>query len=210
MTTDPQFWNKLADKYAAQAVGNPEAFERKIDVTKALLTSESVVLNIGCGTGSLALRLAPDAGHVHGLDFSDAMIGIARGKLEAADFDNVTFHVGAVESVATLFEPGSLDVVCAYSILHLLEDPPAAVSQIFDLLKPGGAFVSSTVVLGQTWVPYRPILAVMRWIGKAPLVQILSPDQLAELFEAAGFVDVVAPDVGAESTVAFLTARKPA
>ena len=56
MSTDATFWNKLAEKYSRQPVANPEAFDRKIEITTSLMTQKSVVLDIGCGTGSLGAR----------------------------------------------------------------------------------------------------------------------------------------------------------
>ena len=90
-----------------------------------------------------------------------------------------------------------------------MEDRADALARIHDLLKPGGFFVSSTVCLGDSWVPYRPVLAVMRWLGKAPMVKIFSVQTLVDELRAAGFEDIEQPDVGAESTIAFLVARKP-
>lgn len=203
------FWNKLAESYAAKPVENPDAFERKIAITQAELTPESVVLDIGCGTGSLALRLAPDAAHVHGLDCSSEMIRIARGKMRDQGTSNVTFHTGPFDAHFTQLEDRSLDCVCAYSILHLIPDRATALAHIHRLLKPGGVFVSSTVCLGTSGVPYRPILAVMRWIGKAPWVAIISRETVAQEMRDAGFVDVEQPDVGAGSTICFVVARKP-
>jgi ubiquinone/menaquinone biosynthesis C-methylase UbiE len=206
---DAAFWNGIAARYAAQPVGNPDAFERKIAVTQALMSPEDVVLGIGCGTGSLALRLAGNAQEVHGLDISAEMIRIANGKRDAAGADNVHFHVGAFDQGFTRFGDGSLDGLLAYSILHLVDDHRAALAQIFRLLKPGGYFVSSTVCLGGSWVPYRLILWVMRLFGKAPLVTIMKATTLIADMEAAGFVDIETPAVGAGSTIAFVTARKP-
>ena len=175
MTTGPAFWSALAVKYAAKPVENPDAFERKIALTQARMAPEQVVLDIGCGTGSLALRLAPHAAVVHGLDYSDEMIRIARGKAEAAGVGNVRFHVGPFDDTAP-FEAGSLDGLCAYSLLHLVEDRDEALARVFSLLKPGGFFVSSTVCLGGSWVPYRPLLTAMRWVGKAPMVQVITAE----------------------------------
>jgi arsenite methyltransferase len=210
MTTKAEFWNQVAEGYAAKPVENPDAFERKIAITKAQMRPGDVVLDIGCGTGSLALRLAPEAGEVHGLDVSDEMVRIAEEKTAAQGVDNVTFHTGLFDEGFTAFEPGSLDGICAYSILHLLEDRTAALARIHALLKPGGFFVSSTVSLGETWIPFRPILAVMRWIGKAPVVKIVSRQTLLDELAAAGFEAIEQPDVGAKKIVTFLVARRPA
>ena len=207
--TDAAFWDGIAEEYARKPVADPAAFERKIAITEARLGAHAEVLDIGCGTGSLALRLSKSARHVHGLDASQEMIRIARGKAGAQDATNVTFHVGAFdESFATL-QPGSLDVVCAYSILHLVPDRRAAIDRIFRLLAPGGSLVSSTVCLGESWVPYRPFLAVMRWLGKAPRVSVFSAHDLVEDLTRAGFVEIERPDVGADTTIAFVVARKP-
>lgn len=206
MTVDPQFWDALAERYAAQPVGDPAAFDRKIAITRGFLSADAVMLNVGCGTGSLCLRLADTGAQLHGIDISAEMLRIARDK--AAGTPNVTFHQGQLADAP--FAPGSLDVLSAYSLLHLLPDRADFLRQALALLRPGGAFISSTVCLGGSWKPYRPLLSVLRWFGKAPWVDIVGHAALQGELAAAGFVDVEAPDVGAkDATVCFLVARKP-
>jgi len=203
------FWDNLAEKYAAQPVELPDAFDKKIAITRSLMTPDSVVLDIGCGTGSLALRLADAGREVHGLDVSPEMIRIARTKTAAQAADNVTFHVGPFDEGFTAFEPEGLDVVCAYSILHLLDDRDAALAHMHRLLKPGGALVSSTVCLGESWVPFSVMIGLMRLFGKAPrVVASISEATLMDEMQAAGFVDITPHDVGAKQTTAFIVARK--
>lgn len=207
-TADPRFWNGLAETYAAKPVDNPEAFDRKTEVTRALVEPGHTVLDVGCGTGSLCLRLAPSGAQVHGLDLSDEMIRIARSKAESAE--NVHFHVGPFDATFDAFGPGSLDGLFAYSLLHLVPDRTAALQRAFELLRPGGYFVASTVCLGESWVPYTPMLLAMRLIGKAPWVAArLSKSALHGEVRAAGFVDLKNPEVGAASRTDFLVARKP-
>lgn len=208
MTADARFWNDAAEKYSRQPVANPDAFERKIAITKSRMTPRDVVLDIGCGTGSLALRLAPDAAHVHGLDVSSEMVRIARAKADDQQVGNVTFHVGAFDACDE-FEAESLDGLCAYSLLHLVEDRDATLARIYRLLKPGGFFISSTVCLGESWVPFGPLIRVMRWLGKAPMVKSIRRSTLEDEIRRAGFVDVSQPDVGAKPVVAFMVASKP-
>lgn len=54
MPADTAFWNELAERYAAKPVELSEAFERKIEITKSHMRPHDVVLDVGCGTGSLA------------------------------------------------------------------------------------------------------------------------------------------------------------
>jgi ubiquinone/menaquinone biosynthesis C-methylase UbiE len=203
VTDDAAFWDGIAEKYAKQAVANPDAFEAKIAITKSRMKPTDVVLDIGCGTGSLALRLAGSAAQVHGLDISSEMIRIANGKAQAQKVDNVTFHTGPFDDTFRAFEPESLDGICAYSLLHLVDDRSAALEQIFRLLKPGGFFISSTVCLGESWVPYGPLIGVMRLVGKAPMVKIFDKRTLEDEIRESGFVDLSQPDVGAKGDIAF-------
>lgn len=200
-----EFWNKIANDYARKPVADPAAFAKKIAITKALMTPNQIVLDVGCGTGSLALILAPSAKHVLGVDVSDEMIRIARGK--AKDVPNVSFHLGALDG-SLPFEPESLDGICAYSLLHLLEDPAAALARIHRLLKPGGFFVASTVCLKDSWIPYGALIQAMRWVGKAPYVNILSKSDVQNYINRAGFVGLKAPEVGAQREVYFTVATK--
>lgn len=208
MSADAKFWDDIAKKYAARPVENVTAFERKKAITREHLRPDSTILEIGCGTGSLALELSASAGHVHAMDISTEMIRIANQKKDAQAVTNVTFHQGTLDG-GTPFEPAQFDAVWAYSILHLVDDRSRTLETIFALLKPGGSFISSNVCLGGTWVPYGALIAVMRWFGKAPVVYRYDRATIMRGIREAGFVEVEEKDVGAESTVAFIVARKP-
>ncbi len=206
---DPRWWDDIAEHYATRPVADPEAFTRKIEITRALMAPEHRVLDIGCGTGSLVLRLADAAAEVHGLDLSSQMVAIANRKAKAASVANVQFSASPFDEHVPV-DRGSLDGVCAYNLLHLVEDPTTALAQIFALLRPGGFFVSSTPCLKESFLPMGAIISVMRWLGKAPpVVGVLSKSKLVDQIAAAGFVGLEQPDVGAPSRTAFVVARKP-
>jgi ubiquinone/menaquinone biosynthesis C-methylase UbiE len=142
------------------------------------------------------------------MDISAEMLRIADQKRAAQGVTNVTFRQGTLDDDRP-YAPESFDCVWAYSILHLVPDRRRVLATLFELLEPGGSLIASSVCLGDAWVPYRPILAVMRWFGKAPVVQIYGRETLFRELRELGFVDVTERAVGAEKTVAFVVAKKP-
>jgi arsenite methyltransferase len=206
--TDAQFWNRLAAKYAAQPVKDVRAFERKKAITREHVHPQAQVLEIGCGTGSLALEMSKYVGHIHALDVSAEMLRIAGKKRTEQGVTNVTFHTGTLEPLLSQL-PNQLDAVWAYSILHLVDDRTRTLQLAYELLKPGGVFISSNACLAGTLIPFRTLITLMRWFGKAPVVHYYDRKTiLCELAET-GFVDVEDKDVGGSRLMAFVVAKKP-
>ena len=166
------------------------------------------LLDIGCGTGSLVLTLAPQVAEAHGVDVSREMVAIANRKAEKSGVDNVTFHETTVDALPP-FEAASFDCICAYNIFHLVGPRERVLADVFWLLKPGGVFVSSTPCLGSEWVPYGLILPAMRWLGRAPTVYTLQIPTWEAAIERAGFVDLTRPDIDGPARTSFVIARKP-
>jgi arsenite methyltransferase len=113
------------------------------------------------------------------------------------------------ETAWTDSAPACPDGLCANSFFHLIADRQAALAHMFRLLQPGGFFVTSTPCLGESWVPYRPLLSVAHWLGKAPEAWVFTKQTLAEEIQRAGFVDLSFPDVGAKAEIGFMIARRP-
>ena len=61
MNPTDRFWDRIADRYAAKPVPDQAVYERKLQITRTLLHPQAEVLELGCGTGSTALALAPCA-----------------------------------------------------------------------------------------------------------------------------------------------------
>jgi arsenite methyltransferase len=208
MTTHEKFWNDIAEKYAERPLGNPPAFERKKAITREHLRPDASVLEVGCGTGSLALEMARFAGHIEAIDISAEMIRIANQKQKVQAVTNVSFQQATLDRPSP-YPREHFDSVWAYSILHLVPDRKRTLASLFDLLKPGGSLISSQVCLGDSWLPYGPLITLARWFGKAPFVYIYDRETMLRELREAGFVAVEERDVGAEKTVAFVVARKP-
>ena len=81
--TDAAFWDRIAPKYARTPISNMDAYEATLARVKTHLSETDTVLELGCGTGTTAMKLAPGVAHVTASDVSGAMIGIGRARASA-------------------------------------------------------------------------------------------------------------------------------
>jgi len=205
MPKSAEFWDKAAEKYSKSPIRDEDTYNEKLEVTRRYFEPESRVFEFGCGTGSTALKHAPYVAKILATDISTKMIEIANGKATAAGIENIEFRCETLEDCSE--EKGSFDVVMAHNILHLLEDPQSAISIAFDLLKPGGAFVTSTACLGGGLPHWRILLAIGKFLGKVPFVNVLKRETLESYFKDAGFETDL--EWRRNSLAAFIVLKKP-
>ena len=198
------FWDREAEKYAASAIGNPAAYQYTLGRTRSYLRPTDHVLQIACGTGSTAVLLAPDVTSYLATDVSPEMIRIARGKLPVKAAD-LRFDVAG-----ELPETGSFDVVLAHSFFHLVPDMERRMAQVFDLLTPGGYFISKTAALkgrGLKWSLIGAVIQLVQMLGKAPFMCKFSVQELEDAICAAGLEIVESGDFATPAR--YIVARKP-
>ena len=186
MTNPAKFWDKIAERYAKSAIADEAAYQKKLQITRKYFSPDSEVLEIGCGTGSTAILHAPYVKHIYATDFSAKMIAIAQRKLEAEKIDNITFEQTAINELK--LEEGSIDVVMAHSILHLVESKDEVIAKAHRLLKPGGVFVSSTICIGDSMLRFlKPIVSIGSFFGVLPSVKVFTVKDLEASITNAGF-----------------------
>ena len=86
-----KFWNKVAKKYSKSDVKDKEVYNKTLDDTRKFLEKNAVVLEIGCGTGTTALKLAGSVNNMTATDISANMIAIAKEKAEEQSIQNIHF-----------------------------------------------------------------------------------------------------------------------
>ena len=124
------FWDRIARKYATDPISDMAGYEATLRRVQELLTADQNVLEIGCGTGTTALRLAPSVQRMLATDFSKEMIAIAHEKLAAQPVPQLSFALADAD--APVFGLGTFDVALAFNVLHLVADLDGAPELLVD------------------------------------------------------------------------------
>jgi SAM-dependent methyltransferase len=220
--------NTLPEKavLASLGCGNPTAL--------AELKPGEVVLDLGSGGGIdvlLSAKRVGPAGRAYGLDMTDDMLALARENQRKAGVENVEFLKGEIENIPLPHD--SVDVIISNCVINLSGDKDKVFREALRVLKPGGRFaVSDVVVRGE--VPAEVRHSMELWVGC--IAGALEETDYANKLAAAGFdsvtieptriysvedarqflagegldVDAIAPLVEGKFMSAFVRATKPA
>jgi arsenite methyltransferase len=170
-----------ADAVAASlGCGNPTAL---LD-----LQPGQTVLDLGSGGGIdvlLSARRVGPTGKAYGLDMTDEMLALARENQDKAGATNVEFLKGTIEAIP--LPDNSVDVVISNCVINLSSDKDAVLREAFRVLKPGGRFaVSDVIVRGD--VPADVRRSMELWVGC--IAGALEERAYTSKLQAAGFKDV--------------------
>jgi arsenite methyltransferase len=165
---------------ASLGCGNPTAL--------AELEPGETVLDLGSGGGIdvlLSARRVGPTGKAYGLDMTDDMLALARKNQQTAGVTNVEFLKGEIESIP--LPDNSIDVVISNCVINLSADKDRALAEAFRVLKPGGRFaVSDVVVRGE--VPAAVRRSMELWVGC--IAGALEEGQYRQSLAQRGFEDI--------------------
>ena len=210
---------------ASLGCGNPTAL--------AELNAGEVVLDLGSGGGIdvlLSARRVGPTGKAYGLDMTDEMLDLARRNAAEAGVTNVEFVKGEIEAIP--LPDASVDVIISNCVINLSADKGQVLREAFRVLKPGGRFAVSDVLL-RGELPPEVRRNMELWVGcvagalqEAEFLALLSEvgfedggievtreyhprDARAWMEEAGLDVDAVASEVDGRVVSGFVRARKP-
>jgi SAM-dependent methyltransferase len=165
---------------ASLGCGNPTAL--------AELKPGDVVLDLGSGGGIdvlLSARRVAPGGKAYGLDMTDEMLALARENQRQAGVTNVEFLKGDIEHIP--LPDASVDVIISNCVINLAADKRRVLAEAFRVLKPGGRFAVSDVVVQGT-LPDEVRRSMELWVGC--IAGALEEQEFAALLTASGFADV--------------------
>jgi arsenite methyltransferase len=210
---------------ASLGCGNPTALTQ--------LHEGEVVLDLGSGGGIdvlLSARRVGSSGKAYGLDMTDEMLMLARENQRKAGVENVEFLKGEIEAIP--LPDSSVDVIISNCVINLSTDKNRVIAEAFRVLKAGGRFaVSDVVIRGE--VPSDVRRSMQLWVGcvagalteqqyhqslwEAGFEEIgIEPTRIYEFDDAKAFLagtglatEPLAREVGGRVMGAFVRARKP-
>ena len=210
---------------ASLGCGNPTALTE--------LHEGEVVLDLGSGGGIdvlLSARRVGPTGKAYGLDMTDEMLALARDNQRKAGVENAEFLKGEIEAIP--LPDSSVDVIISNCVINLSTDKTRVIAEAFRVLKPGGRFaVSDVVIRGE--VPSDVRRSMELWVGcvagalteqeyhqslwQAGFEGIgIEPTRIYEFEDAKAFLagtglatEVLAREVSGRVMGAFVRARKP-
>jgi arsenite methyltransferase len=224
---------------AAQAGQIPEAALRASlgcgnPTMLAQLKEGEIVLDLGSGGGIdvlLSAKRVGPTGKAYGLDMTDEMLALARENRRKAGVENVEFLKGEIENIP--LPDNSVDVIISNCVINLSADKSRVLREAYRVLKPGGRFAVSDVVLNGD-VPEEIRRSVLLWVGciagalqdseyRSKLAEAgfeaidIEPTRIYSVEDARAFltgegidVDAIAPEVDGKFMSAFVRATKPA
>src|SRR5436190_13778838 len=193
---------------AACGCGDPMTSNLYSDAETGGLPADAVTASLGCGNPTALLALEPGqtvldlgsgggidvllsakrvgpTGKVYGLDMTSEMLALARENQRKAGATNVEFLEGTIEAIP--LPDNSVDVIISNCVINLSSDKDAVLREAFRVLKPGGRFaVSDVVVRGD--VPADIRRSIELWIGC--IAGALEQQEYGAKLRAAGFTDV--------------------
>ena len=184
-------YNIMADDYTKLEGYNPDAdlgLGCGLPTEFAKIKTGDTVIDLGSGAGNdafIARKIVGENGKVLGIDFTEAMIAKARTNAEKLNFNNVEFRLGDIDDMPVT--SNYADVIVSNCVLNLVPNKHKVISEIFRVLKPGGHFSISDIVLeGELPAKWKEVAELYAGCVSGAIQKQV----YLEMIEAAGFKNV--------------------
>ncbi len=137
------FWDNVAGAYDIFVnVINRKTHQKLKRIVSSLIEPDNTVLECACGTGLLSAVIAPKCRQLTATDYSEKMLN--KAKKNCAVFQNITFSKADITALS--YPDGSFDKVVAGNVIHLLDNPMTAISELNRVCKDGGMLIIPTYI----------------------------------------------------------------
>ena len=139
------FWNNVSFIYDAfENAYNKKANNRAVEIVCSNIQKDDDVLECACGTGIFTVGIAPHCRSITATDYAPKMLTRASDKCKKAGYTNCTFEIADITSLK--YEDNSFDKVVAANVIHILDNPSAALKEFERIIRPGGMIIIPTYI----------------------------------------------------------------
>ncbi|MGN0400358.1 MAG: class I SAM-dependent methyltransferase [Blautia sp.] len=201
------FWNKRSEVYDDQVLKvYKNAYKKTIKRSLPYLDQDKILLDLGCGTGVVTIPLAKHVKMITAIDTSEDMMSRAWGKAEKKKIENIEFcHTDILKLDK---EPESFDVITAFNLLLYVKEKQIVLNRIWELLKPGGVFLSATDCLGGNLSSDSVKKYVKTKLHRMPYVSFDTPIGLMRKIQKQGFLVLEIVNLHRNPPNIFIVAQK--
>ena len=210
MNKTEKFWDKAANKFDKRSKKFDQTEIKTLEKTKKYLNVSDIVLDYGCGTGTMASEIKDKIKQIHGIDISPKMIDVAKRKAAERKIENIDFAQSTIFDER--YKRESFDVILAFNILHFLEDTQKVMTKINELLKPGGLIISVTPCLGEKKSFINILIFLLVYLqtkmGLIPYMKFFRISELKDSIANGNFQIVEAESLHSIAEQYFIVAKK--
>lgn len=189
-----RFWDSVSKRFRdSNRMMNSPALRTVRQNAGKYFTSTDKILDIGCGPGDITLEMARKTQEVYATDISEGMIGVAKQKAIIENISNI--HFIQTDLFDMEFQSGSFDVITAFNMLQYVNVKQKLYDKIYELLKPQGLFISSTVCFRERRSALRFTMAGLTALKIVPEILFYKKSELESKIQESGFTINYASDI---------------
>lgn len=180
-----KFWDKVAGSNKAETGANSALMKHINSKLRTCIMPGDTVLDFGCGTGIITLRIARNAKKVYGVDVSQGMLKRAQQNSEDQKANNVAFI--KITKPDEMFPGDSFQVVTIFNVLQYVEDRKVLFEQFYKLLQPQGTLIMASPCFGDMNSVSAFLVKCLRFFHILPEIYYFRVGEMEKEIADAGF-----------------------
>lgn len=176
MDKSSKYWDRVSGWSKAESAANSTLVSYLKSKLGAYMMPNDTVLDFGCGTGTITLRIANTAKKVFGVDASNGMLRRAQQNLEKHNVSNVVFS--KITVLDEMFQDESFEIITSFNVFQYIEDRKELFELFYKLLKPQGKLIIALPCFGSANSLTTRFVKLLRFMRIMPKTYFFRIDEI--------------------------------